>query len=338
MRYTLDHISRRKRNSTLIYFRIRIGIGFWAYDNASTPYHSGADTYLSKAIQWAKNAGLLVTIELHGAPGSQNGDVNSGHVGLWEWQTGAGNLDRTTKVLKIIAQKYATKELANTVVAIELVNEPTNTSPNSLKKTKSWTKKAYEAVRAAASNKDLRIAMHDQWVTPKNWLDVHKALNGPNSGSFILDVHHYQIFTQEDRNLNQPGHIRNVCKFATEQLALAKQNGLPIQVGEFSGNTFICVNPDGTTFPDPAGTGKICKAKGCQCETDGGITVDKWGDALTQQVRRYVEAQLYVYEQYAGGWFFWNFKGPGSWGFMAGVEKGFIPKPLSDRRYPNPCS
>lgn len=84
MRYTLDHISRRKRSSTLSYFRIRIGIGFWAYDNAGTPYHSGADTYLSKAIQWAKNAGLLVTIELHGAPGSQNGDVNSGHVGSWE--------------------------------------------------------------------------------------------------------------------------------------------------------------------------------------------------------------------------------------------------------------
>ncbi|GME27065.1 Glycoside hydrolase family 5 [Neofusicoccum parvum] len=270
---------------------VRIGIGFWAYDNAGTPYHSGADAYLSKAIQWAKNAGILVVIELHGAPGSQNGD----------WQTGSGNLDRTTNVLKIIAQKYGTKELANTVVAIELVNEPTNTLPNTLQTTKSWTKTAYGAVRAAASNKNLRIVMHDQ-------------------------------------NLDQPGHIKKVCKFATEQLAFAKKNSLPTHVGEFSGNTFICVNPDGSTFADPEGTGKICRAKGCQCETDGGIDVNEWSDALTRQVRRYIEAQLYVYEEYAGGWFFWNFKGPGSWGFMAGIEKGFIPKPLADRHYPNPCA
>ncbi|KAL1636925.1 hypothetical protein SLS56_001022 [Neofusicoccum ribis] len=317
---------------------VRIGIGFWAYDNAGTPYHSGADAYLSKAIQWAENAGILVVIELHGAPGSQNGDVNSGHLGEWEWQTGPGNLDRTTNVLKIIAQKYGTKELANTVVAIELVNEPTNTLPNTLQTIKSWMKTAYGAVRAAASNKNLRIVMHDQWVTPKNWLDINAALNGPNPGSFFIDVHQYQIFTEEDRNLDQPGHIKKVCKFATEQLAFAKKNNLPIHVGEFSGNTFICVNPDGSTFADPEGTDKICRAKGCQCETDGGINVNEWSDALTRQVRRYIEDQLYVYEEYAGGWFFWNFKGPGSWGFMAGIEKGFIPKPLTDRHYPNPCA
>ncbi|OJD29081.1 glycoside hydrolase family 5 protein [Diplodia corticola] len=316
---------------------LRIGIGFWAYDNAGTPYKSGADTYLDKAIQWAKNAGLVVVVELHGAPGSQNGDASSGHVGSVEWQTSNGNLERTTKVLTTIAQKYATKGLANTVVAIELVNEPTNNPPNTLTITKNWTETAYDAVRNAAGNKDLRIAMHDQWTTPKSWLDVHKVLNGKNPNSFVLDVHQYQIFTNEDRSLDQPGHIQKVCTFASEQLAFAKSNGLPIHIGEFSGNTFICVNPDGTTFADAAGTGKACKVDGCQCETDGGIKVDEWSEALTQQVRRYVEAQLYMYEKYAGGWFFWNFKGPGSWGFIEGVEKGFIPHPVTDRRYPNPC-
>ncbi|KAB2579598.1 putative glucan 1,3-beta-glucosidase A [Lasiodiplodia theobromae] len=315
---------------------VRIGIGFWAYDNADTPYLSGADAYLGKAIQWAKNAGLVVVIELHGAPGSQNGEVNSGRFGSVE--TGEANLNRTTKVLTTIAQKYATKELANTVVAVELINEPTNNLPNTLQTTKDWAKTTYEAVRNAASNKDLRIAIHDQWTTPKSWLDVHKVLNGKDPNSFVLDVHQYQIFTKEDKNLDQAGHIQKVCTFASEQLALAKSNGLPIHVGEFSGNTFICVNPDGTTVADPAGTGKACKVDGCQCETDGGIKLDEWGDALTQQVRRYIEAQLYVYEEYAGGWFFWNFKGPGSWGFIEGVAKGFIPIPLTERRYPNPCS
>lgn len=273
-----------------------------------------------------------------------------------QWQTGAGNLARTTNVLKTIAQKYGTTELADTVVAIELINEPTNTLPNTLKITKSWTESTYEAVRCAASNKNLHIVMHDQWVTPKNWLDTNRALNGPNPGSFILDLHQYQIFTEEDRSLNQPGHIGKVCKFAMEQLSLAKSNGLPVHVGEFSGNTFICVNRGGSSFADPEGTGKLCHDdESCQCEADGGITVDEWSDALTQNVRWYIETQLYAYEQYAGGWFFWNFKGPGSWGFMTGVEKvsgltmhmmptdtdsiqGFIPQPLTSRRYRNPCA
>ena len=41
---------------------LRIPIGFWAYDNAGTPYISGADAYLEKAIGWARNCGMKVWV------------------------------------------------------------------------------------------------------------------------------------------------------------------------------------------------------------------------------------------------------------------------------------
>lgn len=114
-------------------------------------------------------------------------------------------------------------------------------------------------------------------------------------------MHQYQIFTDKDRHLDQDGHIKEVCQFAEEQLKLAKDNNLPIYGGEFSGNTFICVNADGSTFADPDGNGQLCKNGGCQCEADGGLSLDDWEDPLVQQVRRYVEAQLDAFEKYAGG-------------------------------------
>jgi glucan 1,3-beta-glucosidase len=65
---------------------LRIPIGFWAYDNSGTPYIQGADAFLQRAIGWAKAASMEVWVDLHGAPGSQNGFDNFGHAGPVEWQ------------------------------------------------------------------------------------------------------------------------------------------------------------------------------------------------------------------------------------------------------------
>lgn len=57
---------------------VRIPIGHWAYDVApGEPYISGQLTYLRQAIAWAAIYNLKVIIDLHGAPGSQNGYVSN---------------------------------------------------------------------------------------------------------------------------------------------------------------------------------------------------------------------------------------------------------------------
>ncbi|KAG5641066.1 hypothetical protein DXG03_006270 [Asterophora parasitica] len=55
---------------------VRIPIGFWAYEvNGGEPYIQGQLPYLQKAIDWAGKYGIKVIVDLHGAPGSQNGFV-----------------------------------------------------------------------------------------------------------------------------------------------------------------------------------------------------------------------------------------------------------------------
>ena len=54
---------------------VRIPIGYWGIPLNRTvePYISGAYPYFKTAVQWARKYGLYVIVDLHGAPGSQNG-------------------------------------------------------------------------------------------------------------------------------------------------------------------------------------------------------------------------------------------------------------------------
>ncbi len=58
--------------------------------------------YVKRFLSWCEEVGLKVLIDLHGAPGSQNGFDNSGKRGDVEWYTSDGdttNADRTTDIL-----------------------------------------------------------------------------------------------------------------------------------------------------------------------------------------------------------------------------------------------
>jgi glucan 1,3-beta-glucosidase len=53
---------------------VRIPIGYWAFQvGLGEPYVQGQLPYLRSAINWATKYKLNVIIDLHGAPGSQNG-------------------------------------------------------------------------------------------------------------------------------------------------------------------------------------------------------------------------------------------------------------------------
>lgn len=53
---------------------VRIPIGYWAFDvQSNEPWVQGQEEYLQLALVWATTYGINVWIDLHGAPGSQNG-------------------------------------------------------------------------------------------------------------------------------------------------------------------------------------------------------------------------------------------------------------------------
>ena len=315
---------------------LRIPIGYWAYSAADTPYYSlgpgkGADAYLEKAISWAQAAGFKVWIDLHGHPGSQNGYDTSGHTGSSDWHT-AANQAASLSILKTVAAKYGTAAYADTVIAIELVNEPLSTSPNSPTLVADFAKSAYSAVRDAAANKDLMIVMHDAFEGPAAWTTW--ANSEGSRGKAGIDTHMYQTLTSADNALTQAEHIAAAC---SRGIDLASVNEVaPFFVGEWSAATNVCFNSDGSSV-----AGTTCTTSGCACVSD---PVDKWTDAVVTGVRKYVEAQLEVFEAYSSGYFLWAWTDPegGSQGvgIVEGIAKGAIPSPIGDigaRKYMGQC-
>ncbi|KAG5647731.1 hypothetical protein DXG03_008454 [Asterophora parasitica] len=102
---------------------VRIPIGYWAYEvNGGEPYIQGQLPYLARAINWAAKYNLKVIIDLHGAPGSQNGFDNSGlRTSNPSWHLSGSNIARTNAVIKTIANNY--KDQTATVAAIAPLNE-----------------------------------------------------------------------------------------------------------------------------------------------------------------------------------------------------------------------
>lgn len=68
---------------------------------------------------WAQKHGLYTIIDLHGAPGSQNGYDNSGQrTDSPQWALNSANVNATLTIIQVIAA-----QLGPMVDAIELLNE-----------------------------------------------------------------------------------------------------------------------------------------------------------------------------------------------------------------------
>lgn len=109
---------------------VRIPIGYWNLGPLycqGTPFESVADVYTNswsrvvRAINWAAEAGMGVLVDLHGAPGSQNGQphsgISDGQVNFYN----STNMDKTIDVLTFLMQQLTP---VTNVVGIEILNEP----------------------------------------------------------------------------------------------------------------------------------------------------------------------------------------------------------------------
>ncbi|CAG7823682.1 unnamed protein product, partial [Allacma fusca] len=104
---------------------LRIPFGYWAIEIPNgEPWVWGSWDYVMKAVGWAKKHGLQVMIDLHGAPGSQNGNDHSGHAGNTGFFNSDNNLNLATRVIGKVAQIFNSSEWRSTVSIIQLLNEP----------------------------------------------------------------------------------------------------------------------------------------------------------------------------------------------------------------------
>lgn len=311
---------------------VRIPVGYWAYSlDAGEPYTQGAAPYIDAAIDWARVLGLKIWIDLHGAPGSQNGFDNSGHrISTPGWQ-GGNTVEQTLAVLETITQKYAQPSYQDVVVAIELLNEPLSSELN-YDTLKQFYRDGFGQVRAVS---DTPVMLHDGFNAPSTWNGFLSVSDG-NAQNVIVDHHEYQVFANDQVSLQPWQHRQRVCN----NVASYAQNADKwVVVGEWTAAMTDCAPAlngygigaryDGT-YPGSSFVGSC----------DGKSDIQTWDDTFKNDMRGYIEAQLEAFEAQTQGWVFWNFKTESAheWDAFVLMDNGVFPQPLTDRKFSAICS
>ncbi|KAK4547969.1 hypothetical protein LTR36_010688 [Oleoguttula mirabilis] len=300
---------------------VRIPVGYWAVDRRVwEPYVNGQYPYLIRAVQWAKELGLSVLIDLHGAPGSQNGQDNSGLIGPVLFPSNSSNAARSLYVLNNLTQEFSNAIYGGAVTGIELLNEPrlgdNSTDDFSMDELKDFYTDATKGVRAANDADTINVTIHDAFYGPQYWAD-YDALQTTSSAPadlLTLDTHQYYAFN-DLANLPHTQILASVCNISQLLKQPVSTSGIPYTlVGEFSLET---------------GSAPTTTSSDQNNEDD---------QARRTWFRLLFEAQIAAYSpngpgQSSIGWFFWTWKTEyeiDTWSYRRGVAHQYIPADVSN--------
>ena len=254
---------------------VRLPVGYWLF--AETDDFIDGETYLCQAFKWADIHGLGVVLDFHGLQGSQNGLDHSGEVGKVRAYR-RRNRHQALDTLSYLCQTYGTHER---LIGLEVINEP---------KVRwfLWRLLRYYdraiAIAERSLRPDVKIIVSDAYQP----LRLAQALSRRGySSRVVLDVHLYQIFSEEDRLLSFQGHMKKVSQEWRKLLADVGHS-MPVMIGEWS-----------AALPTSAYDG--------QPETEA-------GDAA-----KYYRAQRELFDDHSWAHSYWSYKAPGSgvWDFSS---------------------
>jgi glucan 1,3-beta-glucosidase len=200
---------------------VRLPVGYWALE-APKPYVE-CSRYIDFALDECERNDLKLILDLHGAPGSQNGWDHSGRAGPINWPKDPKNIQQTLDVLESFAQTYGSHPA---LYGMELLNEPRPEVPLNI--LQQFYEDSYTRVRKYL-NPDVAVIIHDSF-RPLVWKNF---MQQPAFDNVILDTHLYQCFDEKAK-----------ARSGLEQLSFAlqrktaldemQQQELPTLVGEWS--------------------------------------------------------------------------------------------------------
>jgi glucan 1,3-beta-glucosidase len=200
---------------------VRLPVGYWTFGD-DAPYSATID-YVDKAFAWAEETGIFILLDLHAAPGSQNGWDHSGRSGSCGWADDEQNIIRTLAVVSKLAKRYARHPQ---LLGIELLNEPKWTLP------KHALLRYYKAAYAIIRNEcgpNIWVVFSDNF-RPRRW---KRQLRGKDYKNVVMDTHQYQTFNPIDKRLDMAGHLQKTMRKVPKALAGMRAYH-PIMVGEWS--------------------------------------------------------------------------------------------------------
>ncbi len=290
---------------------VRLPVGHWlfgknypyhrAYGESRYPYVEDGLAIVDNVMQWAEEFELAVLLDLHAAPGCQNGFDNGGIMDVCEWHTQHEYIDHALNVMEWLAERYHS---APALHGIEVLNEPRwDIDTEILKK---YYTAAYHRIRKYCSPDKVAMVFHDGFRTHKCYLGF---LQPPEFENVIFDIHRYQCFVREDIDLDIYGHInKSVIELKNEADSIRKELKLPVYCGEWS-------------------LGMNLQEVSLWAEGPFNHALENMDEyQMSLAYRGYAAAQMLTFEKYMG-WFFWNYKTETTpaWCFRDCVERGWIP-------------
>jgi glucan 1,3-beta-glucosidase len=200
---------------------VRLPVGYWVFGEEE-PYHAAID-YVDKAFTWAESTGIKILLDLHGAPGSQNGKQESGRIGKIGWPGDKQNVLKTLQIIKRLAVRYKDNPA---LLGIELLNEPD--SGISRRKLAKYYETAYRLIREQCGD-DTWVVFSDNFK-PRRW---KRKLRGSEYANTYIDTHQYQAYTKRDQKMNIAGHLDKTLNKIPHTLAKI-QKYHPVIIGEWS--------------------------------------------------------------------------------------------------------
>ncbi len=200
---------------------VRIPIGYWLF-SGEEPYIK-ADEYLTKAFKWAAKHKIMVLLDLHAAPGCQNGFDNGGRQNICEWHKDASNIEKTLIFIDELLNRYREEEA---LLGIEVLNEPRWDIDLAI--IQDFYLKAYRIARKHLKAEQI-VVFHDAFRL-EAWDDFWTANKLKN---VYLDTHMYQVFSKNDAMRNAYQVIEKASIRRYEELQNINKN-IKVIVGEWS--------------------------------------------------------------------------------------------------------
>ncbi|KAL3845143.1 hypothetical protein ACJIZ3_002546 [Penstemon smallii] len=207
---------------------VRIPVGWWiAYDpNPPPPFIGGTLEALDNAFSWAQAFSIKCIIDLHAAPGSQNGmEHSASRDGTTGWPTSPDYISQTLNVIDFLASRYGKHA---SLLGIELLNEP-SAATVPLDILVAFYKQGYQIVRKYSST---AYVIFCQRIGNADPLELYQANIG--SVNTVLDLHYYNLFDTFFANMSSIDNIQYIYKSRQTQLqALNSANGPLVFIGEW---------------------------------------------------------------------------------------------------------
>ncbi|KAI3923540.1 hypothetical protein MKW92_024241 [Papaver armeniacum] len=207
---------------------VRIPVGWWIAEdpNPPAPYIGGSLASLDDAFSWAQAYNMKCIIDLHAAPGSQNGmEHSSSRDGSTDWPTSPAYISQSLDVIDFLASRYGSHPA---LLGIELLNEP-SASGVSLDILVSYYSKGYQIVRNHSSTAYVIMC---QRIGDADPLELYHANIGLSN--VVVDLHYYNLFDNFFSNMSTSENIQFIHKSRQTQVeSLNAANGPLVFIGEW---------------------------------------------------------------------------------------------------------